>query len=72
MPGRDLESSEALVQNRSTASMSSSRLLRERTFTFVWSTLVTAGTKPKPQDRNKDTDLLENGLEDMGRGWGEM
>ena len=21
---------------------------------------------------NKDTDLLENGLEDMGKGWGEM
>ena len=24
------------------------------------------------KDGNKDTDLLENGLEDMGRGWGEM
>ena len=24
------------------------------------------------QDGNKDTDLLENGLEDMGRGRGEM
>ena len=27
---------------------------------------------PSYQDGNKDTDLLENGLEDMGRGWGEM
>ena len=26
----------------------------------------------KTHDGNKDTDLLENGLEDMGRGWGEM
>ena len=24
------------------------------------------------QDGNKDTDLLENGLEDMGRGRGEL
>ena len=24
------------------------------------------------QDGNKDTDLLENGLEDMGRGRGKM
>ena len=28
--------------------------------------------RPKGQEGNKDTDLLENGLEDMGRGWGEM
>ena len=33
--------------------------------------------KPQTGDKtkeagNKDTDLLENGLEDMGRGWGEM
>ena len=29
-------------------------------------------SKTTVQDGNKDTDLLENGLEDMGRGWGEM
>ena len=28
--------------------------------------------KNKGQDRNKDTDLLENGLEDMGRGKGKL
>ena len=30
------------------------------------------GDKMAAVDRNKDTDLLENGLEDMGRGRGEM
>ena len=28
--------------------------------------------EPRVQDGNKDTDLLENGLEDMGRGKGKL
>ena len=35
-------------------------------------TIARTGKQPKGQDGNKDTDLLENGIEDMGRGWGEM
>ena len=35
-------------------------------------TIARTGKQPKGQDGNKDTDLLENGIEDMGRGKGKL